>query len=197
MGEGHGAAAQAQGTREKTAGAEIVESDASSDDIHDGVHRAHFMKVNMLHRFSVDGRLRPGQPPKYRQRHFLDRILQPTPFDQPVDLPWRASMGVPSILDLDTEVDPRESVPVDLAGGEAIGLERQRSEPPPKVIQGEPQIQQPSQDHVPAHAVEGVEVEYAIPAAVRSHPAHNSTAGEENRKGGKEERGKREEGVFG
>ena len=76
VGEGHGAAAQVQGTRKKTAGAEIVESDAGADDIHDGVHRPHFMKVDVLHRLPMDGRLGPGQPPKHRQRHLLDRILQ-------------------------------------------------------------------------------------------------------------------------
>ena len=108
-----------------------MESDAGSDDIHDGVHRPHFMKVNVLHRFAVDGRFGPGQPAKHGQSHLLDRILQAALFDQPVDLPRRSPMGVgvgvgmASILDLDTEVGARESVPVDLAGGEAIGLQRQ------------------------------------------------------------------------
>ncbi len=61
------------------------------------------------------------------------------------------------------------------------------------MIQGEPQIQQPAQDHVSAHTVEGVEIEYAIPAAVRSYPAYNSMGGKENRKARKEKRGKSKE----
>jgi hypothetical protein len=70
------AATQRQGADGNRFYAKQLARQASSHDIHDGIHRADFVKMNFLRRHPMHSRFRPGQIFKNLQTHGADRRRQ-------------------------------------------------------------------------------------------------------------------------
>ena len=67
----HPAAALDDQTGEHARLAENFQRDRRADDVHDRIHRADFVKMNLLGRFAVDFPLRRGDALKDGQRFFF------------------------------------------------------------------------------------------------------------------------------
>src|SRR5690349_20699879 len=73
------------GTRQDARFAQHFQSDGSSDDVHDGIHRANFVKMNLLRRQAMDLSLGDGEALKNGDGFLLYPIGKATGRDQLVD----------------------------------------------------------------------------------------------------------------
>ena len=71
-----------------------VQGDDAADDIHDGVQRAHFVKVDAIRRRIVNMSLGLGQPAKHRDGPFAHPVPERTAADDRLDLAQIAVRGL-------------------------------------------------------------------------------------------------------
>ena len=64
-----------------------LQADAGADDVHDGVHRPHFMEVDPRRRDAMDAGLRLHQRLEDLQRPRFHPVVEAAPPDDPADLP--------------------------------------------------------------------------------------------------------------
>ena len=70
--------------------AQHLQRDACADDVHNGIHRAHFVKMHLLGRFAVNPAFGVGNPLEHGDRFFLYPLGERTLGDQLFDFSERA-----------------------------------------------------------------------------------------------------------
>ncbi len=72
----HGAPAERQGIHIKLLHSQKLQRQTRCRNVHDAVHRSHFVKVDAVNGCAVDFRLSFPQRPEYRQNVFPDTVGQ-------------------------------------------------------------------------------------------------------------------------
>ena len=82
MGTADVAAAHMDGRSGDMVRSQVMKQDTAPHNVHNGVHRAHLVKMHLLGRGTVNGSLRLGQPPEYGDAVGFYRLGKTASLDQ-------------------------------------------------------------------------------------------------------------------
>ena len=112
--------------------AEHFQRDARADDVHNRIHRADFVKMNLLRRKTVDFSFRHGNALKNRDGFFLHPGRQPALYDRVVDFGKCPVLVVVMVAVRDDRVGDAQGVPVVMIVVMVMGAPGGRPASPPR-----------------------------------------------------------------